>query len=71
MARARSSVYRAISSGKLYRPSKCEWCGTECKPEAAHYDYSKPLEVKWLCKPCHAKWDYQEPKIMGKVNLHV
>lgn len=71
MARARSSVYRAISCGSLKRPNKCEWCGTVCKPQAAHHDYSKPLDINWLCRPCHAKWDYHQPKIMGKVSLYV
>jgi hypothetical protein len=68
MARARSAVYRAISNGTLQRPDRCEWCSTSCKPEAAHRDYSKPLEVVWLCKPCHSKWDYHEPKIMRGVS---
>lgn len=64
MARARQRVRYAIQRGELTRPDKCEWCGNEGSIEGAHYDYEKPLEVKWLCKPCHAKWDYHEPKIM-------
>lgn len=64
MARARQKVYQAIKKGEMIRPNECEWCGSYRNIQAAHYDYDRPLEVKWLCKPCHAKWDYEEPKIM-------
>ena len=50
---ARNYVYKQIFRGKLQRPSKCERCMTECKPEAHHDDYEKRLEIKWLCKICH------------------
>lgn len=50
---ARWSVNRAIASGRLIR-KPCESCGTE-KSQAHHHDYSKPLDVKWLCRPCHDK----------------
>jgi hypothetical protein len=32
----------------------CEVCGA-AKVEAHHPDYSKPLEVQWLCKRHHAE----------------
>jgi len=50
----RQVVYYAIKSGILTRPNICESCGREnCVIEAHHTDYSKPLEVKWLCRQCH------------------
>lgn len=64
MSRARQRVYYAIKKGDLVRPDTCEWCKTVTTIEAAHHDYEKPLDIKWLCRPCHAKWDYHEPKIM-------
>lgn len=66
MARARQNVYLSVKNGDLVRPDNCERCGASCKPEGAHRDYDKPLDVKWLCGPCHAKWDYYDPKIMKK-----
>lgn len=53
--RAHSAVARALRKGTLVKPLECEGCGPhyEGKLEAHHDDYSKPLEVKWLCDPCH------------------
>ncbi len=54
--RARSRVRDAIRYGKLIKPDSCQRCG---KPTPAnlldghHHDYSKPLEVEWLCRSCH------------------
>lgn len=42
----------AINSGKLRR-QPCVVCGN--KAQAHHEDYSKPLEVKWLCAKHHAE----------------
>ena len=47
-------VSRAIKSGKLKR-SDCEVCGRLTNIQGHHEDYSKPLEVIWLCPPCHKK----------------
>lgn len=30
--------------------------------QGAHYDYRRPLEVRWLCASCHATWDHEVPK---------
>jgi ATPase subunit of ABC transporter with duplicated ATPase domains len=50
---ARKKVLRAVKSGKIIKPSLCEICKRERFLEAHHIDYSKPLEVQWLCKECH------------------
>jgi hypothetical protein len=55
-------VQHHLKTGKLIRPDACEGCGIACKPDAAHADYSKPLEVRWLCRSCHTRWDKAEPK---------
>lgn len=49
--RAHNAVSRAIKAGALLR-SPCIRCG-EKKSVAHHEDYDKPLEVMWLCQPCH------------------
>jgi hypothetical protein len=53
--RAHVTLNRAIASGKLMRPENCSECGKECKPDGHHEDYSKPLDVKWICRACHSR----------------
>ena len=48
---AHSAVARAVKSGLLIR-GRCMRC-TEPKTVAHHDDYDKPLDVMWLCQPCH------------------
>ena len=49
-ANARSFAHQYVYRGKLKRLS-CKECG---KPAQMHHeDYSKPLEVTWLCRRCH------------------
>ena len=59
-ALAHSSVARAIRRGELFRQPCCR-CGAE-KTVAHHEDYDKPLEVVWLCQPCH-KQRHKELKL--------
>lgn len=48
---AREAVHWAVKSGRLKKQS-CEKC--YCLVAQAHHeDYTKPLEVVWLCKRCH------------------
>ena len=51
--KARTALSNAVRDGRIER-LPCEQCGCE-KSEAHHPDYSKPLDVEWLCRPCHAK----------------
>lgn len=54
---AHIAVQEAVSRGELCKHT-CSSCGSE-KAEAHHDDYSKPLEVKWLCHKCHMMWHSQ------------
>ena len=48
----------AMAAGKIHRPEKCSACGKQCKPEAHHYDYSRPLDVIWACHSCHVAYHW-------------
>lgn len=48
---AHSKVYTEIRAGRIAR-QPCQICGND-KADAHHEDYSKPLEVKWLCRKHH------------------
>lgn len=52
--KAHSAVSNAVRDGRL-KKLPCAFCGSG-ETEAHHHDYSKPLDVTWLCKPCHHKF---------------
>jgi hypothetical protein len=54
---AHRAVERAVKKGKLVR-QPCAECGTE-NSHAHHEDYSRQLEVMWLC-PRHHKQRHRE-----------
>lgn len=47
---ARQEVLKALRKG-LLRKAPCK-CGAP-KAQAHHHDYSRPLDIEWLCSPCH------------------
>lgn len=51
-AAAHDAVRNARLRGAL-TPQPCEVCGATEDIHAHHDDYSKPLEVRWLCARCH------------------
>lgn len=50
---AHQAVQTALRNGSLVR-QPCKDCGT-AKAHAHHDDYSKPLDIEWLCHRCHMK----------------
>jgi len=50
---AQIAVCTALHSGILVKPENCTCCNAQCIPEGHHTDYTKPLQVIWLCKDCH------------------
>jgi hypothetical protein len=57
--KAHDKLNNALAKGRLVRMA-CEVCGNE-KSQAHHDDYSKPLEVRWLCALHHARHHAQRP----------
>lgn len=53
---AHNAVNNALRDGKLQKPDKCEACGKSGTVHGHHDDYSKPMEVRWLCAGCHRQW---------------
>jgi hypothetical protein len=51
--KAHAALYYAVRSGKIVKSKVCDICDREIRTEAHHPDYSKPLEVMWLCRRCH------------------
>lgn len=49
--RAQSILGNAVKRGELQR-QPCQHCG-EPRTHGHHSDYTKPLEVMWLCAVCH------------------
>ena len=46
-------VSNSVAYERLHSPLFCQHCGNNVRLHAHHLDYSKPLEVKWLCPLCH------------------
>jgi hypothetical protein len=51
--KARTQVTKAVKAGRIQKDSVCGCCGIQGKLEGHHEDYTKPLEVVWLCFTCH------------------
>ncbi len=56
--KARTAVSNALRDKRLFR-QPCEVCGNE-RVQAHHDDYSKPLEVKWLCFEHHREDEHEQ-----------
>ena len=57
---AHHAVYWLLQTGWLVKPATCERCGADEKLDGSHDDYAKPLDVEWLCRPCHKAKDRKE-----------
>lgn len=65
---AHRAVEAALLAGHLVKPNKCSVCGcsdTLHRIEAHHEDYRQPLNVIWVCTPCHRQLDAVRRKKEG------
>jgi hypothetical protein len=53
--RARSLISGEVQSGRIVKPHACQDCEARGPVQAHHEDYSRPLDVMWLCTQCHGK----------------
>lgn len=54
--KARLILAEAVRNKKIFKPSICSKCNaTNERIQGHHHDYEKPLEVMWVCGPCHGK----------------
>lgn len=51
---AKNQVWSHLLTGRI-KKMPCEVCGHE-KSDAHHDDYSRPLDVRWLCRKHHRLW---------------
>ena len=61
--RANDLFERALLKGLVLRRNQCERCSASGSfkdgrslVQAHHDDYNRPLDVRWLCQPCHHEW---------------
>ncbi|WP_371378824.1 hypothetical protein [Sporomusa aerivorans] len=69
--KSHNAFTRAVKSGKIVRPDICQVCGTADKVIGHHCDYTKPLNVVWLCNACHGLYHSSENELGLKVKSAV
>ena len=50
--KARTALNNALRDNRIQK-KPCNKCGSNDNVQGHHEDYSKPLEVVWLCFKCH------------------
>jgi len=65
---AYTATAKARAKGELVKPESCERCGNATSYVYAHHpDYSKPLEVRWLCGSCHKLTHIEAGEVRNRI----
>jgi hypothetical protein len=62
--KAHNALNNALRDGRIQK-QPCGVCGTEKNVHGHHSDYSRPLDVKWLCAKCHHRIHAIFPQLQG------
>lgn len=65
---ARVAVHNAVAKGVIQKPKNCTICKRKRRSdllEAHHEDYSRPLDVIWLCRRCHCNVHANGPSVIS------
>jgi hypothetical protein len=62
--KAQTAVNNAIRDKRLVK-GICAFCATDNNVHAHHKDYSRPLDVVWLCAQCHHRLHATFPELGG------
>jgi len=61
--KAHNILCNAVRDKKIIAKNSCEQCGSTRFVQGHHDNYTKPLDVRWLCISCHRHWHkHNEPK---------
>ncbi len=66
--KAYNALSYAVKSGKLVQ-GPCVYCGNP-KSQGHHDDYSKPLDVRWVCFKCHREKEHGQV-VLDSINTTV
>lgn len=66
---AHKAVGNAVRSGLLVKPDVCSRCREPGVLHGHHEDYSRQLDVEWLCRNCHGREHrrYDEDAVTAQV----
>lgn len=60
--KAQHLAKKAEKNGVLMKPDSCQHCGLKTdRLHKHHHDYSRPLDVKYLCSCCHGMEHWKKP----------